>query len=99
MSDIAAVVGTGVGGVGRLESSSESIVRPAAQAPGRIERPSDRVELSDRARLLSKLANMPAIRQDLVDRVRQEIAGGNYDTPDRVEGALNNLIDDLDPSA
>ena len=97
MSDIAAVVGPGVG---RLEASSESIVRPVAQsAPGRVERPSDRVELSDRARLLNKLANMPAIRQDLVDRVRREIQGGTYDTPDRVEGALNSLMDDLDPTA
>lgn len=97
MTDIAAVAGPGVG---RLESSSESNVRPAAQAaPGRIERPSDRVELSDRARLLNKLANMPSIRQDLVDRVKQEIQGGTYDTPERVEGALNSLMDDLDPTA
>lgn len=98
MSDIAAVVGLGAG---RLESSAESIVRPVAQQgqPGRIERPSDRVELSDRARLLSKLASLPEIRQDLVDRVRGEIQKGTYDSPDRVEGALNSLIDDLDPTA
>ncbi len=97
MSDIAAVVGPGAG---RLESSAESIVRPAAApAAGRIERPSDRVELSDRARLLSKLASLPAIRQDLVDRVRGEIQSGTYDSPERVEGALNSLIDDLDPTA
>lgn len=94
MSDIAPVVGPGTG---RLDTSTEAVVRTASNSvPGRIDRPSDRVELSDRARLLNKLASLPAIRQDLVDRVRREIEAGSYDTPDKVEGAITNLVDDLD---
>ncbi len=55
-------------------------------APSRI---SDRVELSPTARLLSKLKDLPDVRQDLVSRVRAEIANGTYDTPDKVDALLN----------
>src|SRR6185436_9194345 len=101
MSDISSVVGPGAG---RLDGSAETMGRvagaaPAASSPGRIERPSDRVELSDRARLLSKLASLPEVRQDLVDRVKREIEDGGYDTPERMDSALNSMIDDLDPLA
>ena len=96
MTDIAPVVGPGTG---RLDTSTEAVVRAANRpAPGRIDRPSDRVEVSDRARLLNKLANLPAVRQDLVDRVRQEISNGTYDTPEKMDGAIKNLADDLDVS-
>jgi hypothetical protein len=94
MSDIAAVSGPGAG---RLDGSVESAPRATAarDIPGRIERPSDRVELSDRARLLSRLAGLPPVRQDLIDRVRDEIARGDYDTPGRLDLAIENLADDL----
>ena len=37
----------------------------------------------------------PTIRQELVDRVRREIAAGDYDTQDRWEAALDRLLDRL----
>jgi hypothetical protein len=70
--------------------------------PGRQEpaaRPSDRVELSDRARFLSKLAQPLPIRYDLVDRVRQEIDAGVYDSADRLDQAVQALVEDLDLNA
>jgi len=94
MSDIAAVVGPGAG---RLEPSIEASPRVAPRdTPGRIERPSDRVELSDRARLLNKLANLPSVRQDLVDSVKRQIETGKYDTPERFDAALDSMVDDVD---
>jgi len=36
------------------------------------------------------------IRQDLVDRVRKEIAAGTYDTPEKFDKALNIMLGDLD---
>jgi negative regulator of flagellin synthesis FlgM len=93
MSDISAIVGSGAG---RLDTSAEFISRPSRASPGRSERPSDRVELSDRARLLNKLANLPPVRQDLIDQVKREIENGTYDTPGRVDGAIDSLADDLD---
>lgn len=94
MADIAPVVGPGTG---RLDVVTDAQVRPVPRpVPGRTERPSDRVELSDRARLLNKLINLPDVRRDLVDEVRRSIEAGTYDTPERLDGALNGLADDLD---
>jgi hypothetical protein len=59
-------------------------------------RPSDRVELSDRARYLAKLAQVPTVRQGLIDQVRSQIEAGVYDTPERFEAALDGLIEDAD---
>lgn len=36
------------------------------------------------------------VRKDLVDRVRQEITDGVYDTTERWEAALDRLLDALD---
>jgi negative regulator of flagellin synthesis FlgM len=69
--------------------------RPAGSAP-RPERPSDRVELSDRARYLSKLAALPDVRSELVERVRREIAAGSYETDERLDGAVSHLLDELE---
>ncbi len=55
----------------------------------------DRVELSDRAKWLDKLRQLPEVRQDLIDRIKEEIDRGTYDTPGRLEGALEQLIEDL----
>ena len=55
----------------------------------------DRVQFSDQARLLSKLKQLPEIREGLVNSVKGQIAAGNYDTPERFDTAINALIDDL----
>ncbi|NBY00907.1 MAG: flagellar biosynthesis anti-sigma factor FlgM, partial [Planctomycetes bacterium] len=36
------------------------------------------------------------IRHDLVSRVRQEIAAGTYDTPEKFELALDKMLGELD---
>lgn len=58
-------------------------------------RSSDRVELSNQARLLSKLKQLPEIREDLVNSVKSQIDTGNYDTDERFDTAVNALLDDL----
>ena len=52
----------------------------------------DKVELSQHAQLLSKLADIPAVRQDVVDRVKAQIAAGTYDTPEKLDFALERLV-------
>jgi anti-sigma28 factor (negative regulator of flagellin synthesis) len=34
----------------------------------------------------------PAIRTELVDRIRREIAAGTYDTPEKLEAALDRML-------
>lgn len=58
-------------------------------------RKSDSVEFSSTAQLLGKLHDLPDVRQDLVDRVKSQIAQDSYITDDKIEGAINGLLDDL----
>ncbi|NLE29055.1 MAG: flagellar biosynthesis anti-sigma factor FlgM [Phycisphaerae bacterium] len=55
----------------------------------------DKVEISELAALRSKYAQLPEIRQELVDRVRQEIASGRYETAEKLDQAIENLLEDL----
>lgn len=59
-------------------------------------RSSDRVELSDQARLLSKLKQLPEVREDLINSVKSQIDAGKYDTTERFDTAINALLDDLE---
>jgi hypothetical protein len=59
-------------------------------------RPSDRVELSDRAHYLARLHAVPELRADLIMRARAEIAMGEFDTPERFDAALDGLFEDLE---
>lgn len=58
-------------------------------------RSSDSVEFSKTAQLLSKLAELPDVRQELVDRVRSQISSGTYETPEKLDAAIENLLGDL----
>ena len=61
-----------------------------------ITRGSDRVDLSQEAVLSAKLSSQGnAIRSDLVQRVRGEIASGGYETPEKINRAVDELSRDL----
>lgn len=68
--------------------------RPAATATP-AERGQDRVELSSTAQLLSKMSDLPDVRQDVIDRVRTEIDLGIYETDDKIDASIDALADDL----
>jgi negative regulator of flagellin synthesis FlgM len=86
----------GTGAVGRLAGVSEPRSRDVQSASAT--RSPDQVELSTEAQVLSpwltKLKQLPAVRQDLVDQVRGQIANGSYDTPEKLDQALNSMIDE-----
>ncbi|MHC4985990.1 MAG: flagellar biosynthesis anti-sigma factor FlgM [Planctomycetota bacterium] len=46
-------------------------------------------------RLLAKLAQVPDVRSDLVQRVRREIDEGTYETPERLDQAVEKLMGEL----
>ena len=73
-----------------------SYAQPTRSTPGRG---SDSVEFSRTAQLLSKLAELPDVRQGLIDRVKSEIASGNYETPEKIDAAVNGLLGDIDDSS
>ena len=59
-----------------------------------VRRGDDRVEVSDVARLLNRLTS-DEVRDDLVARVRGEIERGEYETPEKLDAALDAAVDDL----
>ena len=67
--------------------------RPAG-GPAAAPRSADRAEFSKAAQLLSKLAELPDVRQDLIDRVRAEIAAGTYETPEKIDQAIEKLVEE-----
>jgi anti-sigma28 factor (negative regulator of flagellin synthesis) len=55
----------------------------------------DTVEISDSARYLSEIKNLPETREDKVQAARDSIAAGNYETPDRINGTVDRLWSEL----
>ena len=64
-------------------------------APRQPAPPSDRVEISDAARLSEALSRIPDIRLDKVAAARQLIAAGQMDTPQRMDAAIDRLLNEL----
>ena len=91
MSDIAPISQPNPPSLGSVNRPVPAANTGAVEPSGRR---ADRVELSIHSQLMSRLHNLP-IRSDLVNRVRQEIAQGTYDTPEKVEALMGNLAQDL----
>ena len=67
----------------------------APTAASSVNRGRDEVELSTQARLLSRLKDTPDIRSELVTSIRSQIADGSYETPQKLDAAVDSLYDDL----
>ncbi len=55
----------------------------------------DTVEISDVAKYLGDIKNLPDVRQSKVDSIRQAIADGTYDTDDKLDAVVSGLMEDL----
>lgn len=94
MSDVGPVSPTSSTPPARAELNRPSRGEPEpARTPGRA---ADRLELSDKARLLARLRQPEPVRLDLVERIRAEIADDSYETPEKVESAADALLADLE---
>ena len=76
--------------------SFDSAPRAAASTGAARTEMRDRVELSDHARMLDRLRSMPAYRADKVAEARAAIESGTYESPARLQAAIEKLIGDLD---
>ena len=85
----------GVDGVGRVPGvGAERIPKTPPKATTGGE-PVDQVQISEEARLKSLLAKIPDVRQAEVDRVQAEIKGGTYETGEKIDVAIERLLDEL----
>jgi negative regulator of flagellin synthesis FlgM len=55
----------------------------------------DRLDISAAAEAAVQATETGVVRQDLVNRIRGEIAAGTYETPDKLDAALNRLLDEI----
>ncbi len=76
--------------IGRTDSAAPD----HAPDPQRA-RKTDQVDLSVRAQLLSKLSQMPDVRQNLIDQVKSQIEAGVYEAPEKIDAVLEELMQDL----
>jgi len=55
----------------------------------------DVISISEIARLKAKLASIPEVRHELIERIRAEIEAGTYDTIEKVQKAAERLLEEL----
>ena len=55
----------------------------------------DELDISDAARLAEQAAQVPDIRQDRVDAIRAEITAGTYETQQKLDIAVERLLDEI----
>ena len=67
-----------------VRKSLKTAHRPAAQAPA------DRID-----EWIEQARRLPRVRMDLIRRVRAEIEAGTYETPERIDAAIDRLLDEL----
>jgi len=63
----------------------------AAPGSGKV----DRVDISPAAEAAIEAAESGTIRHDLVNRIRSQIAAGTYETPDKLNAAVERLLDEI----
>ncbi len=77
------------------EGVSARISRPEPAAKTDRVQGEDRVEISEVARWKAKLAEIPAVRETLVEAIRAEIEAGTYETDEKIRIAAERLLADL----
>ena len=55
----------------------------------------DEVEISDLGAMLSRIRDSSGIRVDKIARLRAEIAAGTFETPERINGTVDRLMEEL----
>lgn len=55
----------------------------------------DRVEFSQQSQLLEKIHNLPEVRQDKIDAIKEAVDNNSYLTPEKLDIAVNRMIGEL----
>jgi len=75
-------------------------IRPqTAPATEPLSQPRDEVEISEMGKLLDDLSRIPDIRHERIVEVRRAIEAGTYETPEKLEIAVQRLLDSLRESS
>jgi negative regulator of flagellin synthesis FlgM len=55
----------------------------------------DELDISDAARMIDEVRELPEIREDRIAQIRAQIASGTYETEEKLEVALGRLLDEI----
>jgi negative regulator of flagellin synthesis FlgM len=55
----------------------------------------DKLELSEAGQIAAQLADIPDVRTDRVAAIRQALADGTYETEERLNAAVDALLDEI----
>ncbi|MHB1036729.1 MAG: flagellar biosynthesis anti-sigma factor FlgM [Pirellulales bacterium] len=69
------------------------LARPAA-APNPVAG-GDELQISSQGQLIERIHDLPDIRQDRVQQIRAEIAQGKYETEEKLNLAMERLLDEI----
>ena len=94
MAEIPSIGPGSVGPINRAAALAAAYKNTEGLQP-RSEQLGDRVELSRHALLLDRLRQLPDVRAELVDEVRDAIEGGTYETDEKLTAAIQGLVRDL----
>ncbi|MCO6456871.1 MAG: flagellar biosynthesis anti-sigma factor FlgM [Pirellulaceae bacterium] len=67
---------------------------PAATTTGYVGG-ADQLDISHEADLISRIRDLPDIRTDRVAQLRAAIASGNYETADKLDLAVERLLEEI----
>jgi hypothetical protein len=81
----------GVGGPGRIDGPNKisRVTTPTTPSGSAF---ADKVDLSQKAAMISKILSLPQVRGERIAEVRKLIAAGRFDTDTRLEGALRRFV-------
>ena len=81
----------GISGPGRIDGPNKiTRVTPPITPSGPSS--ADKVDLSQKAGMISKAMSLPAVRAERVAEIKKLIESGRFETDARLEGALNRFL-------
>lgn len=85
----------GISSVGRTSALGSARPAPSVEASPAADAlaPQDEVQISSSARMMDELSRTSGVRQERIEQIRQEIADGSYDTPEKLDAALDKFLD------
>ena len=81
----------GVGGPGRIDGPNK-IQRTSPPVTPSAAKSADKVQLSQKAALVSKAMSLPATRTERVTEIKKLIESGRFETETRLEWAINRFL-------
>lgn len=77
------------------EPSAERDPSPARGQAEATDVTARKQERTDMGKWLDKARQLPEVRKDLIRQVKARIDAGNYETPERLEIAVQRLMEDM----